>query len=78
MAKDKKLKKCSRSSRILWYAFSSISLGARSLAAIALLAIAVKLYPLKYQGKFFNTCVEEVRVSGKTVSEAVNFCNGGS
>ncbi len=76
----KKSQKCSssKSRRILWYLFGAAGLGARGLAALALLAIAMKTYPLKYQAKFFNECVEEIKDSGKSVSAAVNFCNGGS
>ncbi len=78
MSKDKKSKKCSSSRKILWYAFGAVGLGVRGLAAFALLAIAIKMYPLKYQAKFFNACVEETRNSGKSVAESVNYCKGGS
>ena len=78
MSKDKKSKKCSTNRRLIWYAFTAMGLGARGLAAVALLAIAIKIYPLKYQAKFFNACVEETRNNGKSVSVAVNFCNGGT
>ena len=77
MAKDKKAKKCSRTRRILWYSFGAAGLGARGLTALALLVIAIKMYPLKYQAKFFNACVEETRNSGKSISASVSFCNGG-
>ncbi len=77
MSKDKKSKKCSTTKRILWYAFGSVGLGARVLAAFALLAIAFKIYPMKYQAKYFNACVEDVTNTGKSISQAVNFCNGG-
>ena len=78
MSKEKKSKKCTTSRRILWYAFGAAGLGARGLAALALLVIAIKMSPLKYQAKFFNSCVEELRNSGKSVSASVNFCNGGT
>ncbi len=78
MAKEKKSKKCSSSRRLLWYVFGGLGLGARGLAALALVVIAAKLAPLKYEAKVFNACVEETRNSGKSVSSAVNFCNGGS
>ena len=76
---SKKSKKCSSSNgkRILWYTFTVAGLGVRSLAALALVAISIKMYPLKYQAKFFNACIEESRNSGKSVSDAVSFCNGG-
>jgi len=76
----KKSKQCSKSSsrRILWYAFGAAGLGARVLAAFALLAISMMLCSVKKESKVFNECVEEVRNSGESVSVAVRFCNGGS
>ncbi len=75
----KKSKKCSsgKSRRILWYAFTSLGLGARGLAALALVAISIKMHPLKYQSKFFNVCVEEMTETGSSISDSVRFCNGG-
>tara|TARA_B100000029_G_C17338777_1_gene874509 strand:- start:208 stop:450 length:243 start_codon:yes stop_codon:yes gene_type:complete len=75
----KKSKKCSssKSRRIIWYAFTATSVGAKGLAAIALLAIAMMLCSVKKESKVFNQCVEEIRTSGKSVSAAVSFCNGG-
>ncbi len=78
MTKGKKSKKCSTKRRILWYIFGAAGLGARVLAALALIAIAIKAYPLKYQAKFFNACVEETKNTGKSLAESVNYCNGGS
>ena len=77
MTKKKALKKCSKSRRFLWYAFGAAGIGVRGLAALALLAIAIKVEPLKYQARFFNSCVEEARITGKSISDAVNFCYGG-
>ena len=77
MSKDKKSKKCLNRSRLIWYVFSTAGLGARVLAAIALLAIAVKVYPLKYQAKYFNACVEQTKNTGQSVSQSVRYCNGG-
>lgn len=78
MSKEKKSKKCSKSRKILWYAFGAAGLAARGLAALALIAIAIKIYPFKEQAKSFNSCVEETRNSGKSLSASVNYCNGGS
>ena len=74
----KKSKKCSPTRRILWYAFGSVGLAARSLTAITLLFIAIKIHPLAKEASSFNNCVEEIRSSGKNNSSSVNFCNGGS
>ncbi len=76
--KKKKTKKCSKQKRILWYAFGAAGLCARGLAAIALVGIALKMYPLKQESRFFNTCVEELRSNSKSVAESVRFCNGGN
>jgi hypothetical protein len=81
-AKAKKPKKCknlsgSRGRRTPWYVFGAVGLAARGVAALALLAIAIKMYPLKQEAKFFNACIEETRNSGKSISSAVRFCNGG-
>ncbi len=63
---------------MLWYAFTAAGLGARGLAALALVAISLKMHPLKYQSKFFNACVEEIKESGNSIAESVRFCNGGN
>ena len=49
----KKSKKCSsdKSRRMLWFAFSAAGLGARGLAALALVTISIKMHPLQYQSK---------------------------
>ena len=75
----KKSKKCSsnKSRRILWYAFTAAGLGARGLAALALVVISIKMHPMKYQSKSFNACVQELRDTGKSISDSVRFCNGG-
>ncbi len=77
---SKKSKKCAanKNKRILWYAFGAIGLGARGLTALSLLAIALMLCSVKKESKVFNQCVEEVRNSGKSVSSAVSYCNGGA
>jgi len=75
----KKSKNCASSSkRLLWYAFGAVGLTARGIAALALLTIAIKFYPLKQEAKLFNACVEETRKTGRSISASVSFCNGGS
>ena len=39
--------------------------------------ISMKMYPLKQEAKFFNSCVEELLEQGDGVSDATHFCNGG-
>ena len=74
----KKSNKCSKnkSRKILWYAFGVAGLGARGIAALALLAIALMLCTVKKEANAFNECVEEVRNNGRSVSAAVSYCNG--
>ncbi len=76
---SKKSKKClnNKSKRLLWYAYTTIGLGVRAAAALALIAISIKAYPLKNQAKSFNACVLEIQETGMSISTAVNFCNGG-
>lgn len=75
MAKTKKTKNCTNK-KILWYVLSVVGVSSRLLGALGILAIAIKIYPLKYQAKYFNECVEETRSSGKSIATSVNFCNG--
>ena len=74
----KKSSKCSKNKgrKILWYAFGAAGLGARGVAALALLAIALMLCTVKKESKVFNECVKEVQNSGKSISVAVSYCNG--
>ncbi len=62
---------------MLWFAFSAVGLGARGLAALALVAISIKMHPLQNQWKLFNACVEEIQETRKSISDSVSFCNGG-
>ena len=78
MSKDKKPKKCSPARKFLWYAFGTAGLLARGLTALALLAIAIKIYPIKQESRLFNSCVQELTASGKSLSASVGFCNGGN
>ena len=78
MGKDKNSKRCSGKKKMLWYLFGIAGLGVRGLAAFSLLAIALMLCSVKKEAKLFNDCVEELNDSGKTTSESVRLCNGGS
>ena len=78
MAKEKKSKKCRSSRKILWWFFGTANLGAKCLAALALVGIAIKISPIKYQAKSFNECITERMNTGQNISNAVRFCNGGN
>jgi len=77
MSKKSKKFSTSKTGKKLWYAFMASGLAARGLAAIALIVIAAMLCSVKKESKVFNQCVEEVRNNGKSISNAVSFCNGG-
>ena len=69
-------KKCGRKSKAM-FAYGIIQLGSSVVSAVALAAIALSLCSIKQESKVFNECVEEIQSTGKSSSDAVNFCNGG-
>ena len=68
--------KCGGKSKAM-LAYGMIQLGSSLISAIALAAIALSFCSLKQESKIFNKCVEEVKASGQSSSNAVRFCNGG-
>ena len=72
--KDKK--KCGGKGKVM-FTYGVIQLGSSVISAIALAAIALSFCSLKKEATIFNECVEAVKVSGKSASSAVRFCNGG-
>ena len=68
--------KCGKNKKVM-LAYGLLQLSSSVVSALALAAIAVGFCSLKQEAKVFNECVEEVRDSGKNVSSAVRFCNGG-
>ena len=72
--KDKK--KCGGKGKAM-FAYGIIQLGSSVVSAVALAAIALSFCSVKQESKVFNECVEEIKVNGKSSSEAVRFCNGG-
>jgi hypothetical protein len=69
-------KKCSKKGKAM-FAYGMIQLGSNTISAVALAAIAFSFCSLKQESKVFNQCVEEIQATGKSSSDAVNFCNGG-
>ena len=59
------------------FAYGILQLSSSVISAIALAAIALSFCSLKKEAKLHNDCVEEVKASGKSSSNAVRFCNGG-
>ena len=72
--KDKK--KCGGKGKAM-FAYGIIQLGSSVVSALALTAIALSFCSLKQESKVFNECVEEIKATGKSSSDAVRFCNGG-
>ena len=69
-------KKCGGKSKAM-FAYGMIQLGSSVISAIALAAIALSFCSVKQESKVFNECVEEVKATGQSSSNAVRFCNGG-
>ena len=78
MTEEKKeTKKCSGKKSFM-FAYGFIQLGANFLSAIALILIAFGFCSIKKESKLFNKCVTEIIEEGKSVKEAVRYCNGGN
>ena len=69
-------KKCTGKGKAM-LAYGIIQLGSNVISAVALAAIAFSFCSVKQESKVFNECVEEVQTTGKSISNAVRFCNGG-
>ena len=69
-------KKCAGKGKAM-FAYGIIQLGSNVISALALAAIALSLCSVKQESKVFNECVEEVKATGQSSSNAVRFCNGG-
>jgi len=59
-------------------AFGITNLGTRFVTAASLVAISLSFCSITKESMVFNDCVEEVRVNGNNVSNAVRFCSGGT
>ena len=70
-------KKCGVKGKAM-FAYGIIQLSSNVVSAIALAAIALSICSLKNESKVFKECVEEVKMTGKSSSDAVRFCNGGN
>ena len=70
-------KKCNGKGKAM-FTYGIIQLGSSIVSAIALSVIAFNLCSVKRESKIFNDCIEEVTISGESISNAVSFCNGGN
>ena len=78
MTESKKEKKsCSGKSKAM-FTYGILQLGSSLISAISLVLIAFSLCSLKNESNNFNNCVEEKIELSFTISDAVNYCNGGN
>ena len=70
-------KSCSRKGKAM-FTYGILQLGSSLISAISLALIAFSFCSLKSESKNFNNCVEEKIEQSISISEAVNFCNGGN
>jgi len=73
---NKATKKCGSKGKLM-LTYGIVQLGSNLVSAIALAAIALSLCSLKKEATVFNQCVEETKISGKSIPSSVRFCNGG-
>tara|TARA_Y100000589_G_C26946209_1_gene544491 strand:+ start:332 stop:568 length:237 start_codon:yes stop_codon:yes gene_type:complete len=70
-------KSCSGKGKAM-FTYGILQLGSSLISAISLALIALSLCSLKNESKNFNNCVEEKIEQSTSISNAVNFCNGGN
>ena len=60
------------------FTYGILQLGSSLISAISLALIAFSLCSLKSESTNFNNCVKEKIEQSSTISDAVNYCNGGN
>ena len=70
-------KSCSGKGKAM-FTYGILQLGSSLISAVSLALIAFSLCSLKSESKNFNNCVEERIEQSTSISNAVNFCNGGN
>ena len=70
-------KSCSGKGKAM-FTYGILQLGSSLISAISLAAIAFSLCSVKSESRNFNNCVEERIEQSFTISDAVNYCNGGN
>jgi len=58
--------------------YGIIQLGSSLISAVSLALIAFSLCSLKTESKNFNNCVDEKIEQSTSISDSVNYCNGGN
>ena len=70
-------KSCSGKGKAM-FTYGVLQLGSSLISAVSLALITLSLCSLKSESKNFNNCVEEKIEQSITISDAVNYCNGGN
>ena len=70
-------KSCSGKGKAM-FTYGILQLGSSLISAISLALIAFSFCSLKSESKNFNNCVEEKIAQSITISDSVNYCNGGN
>tara|TARA_Y100001933_G_C18748629_1_gene458952 strand:- start:238 stop:519 length:282 start_codon:yes stop_codon:yes gene_type:complete len=78
MSETKNEKKSCRGKGKAMFTYGILQLGSSLISAISLALIAFSLCNLKSESKNFNNCVEEKIEQSTSISESVNYCNGGN
>ena len=78
MTESKNEKKSCTSKGKAMFTYGVLQLGANLISAISLALIAFSFCNLKSESKNFNNCVEEKIEQSTSISDAVNYCNGGN
>tara|TARA_Y100001978_G_C23541581_1_gene360007 strand:- start:347 stop:583 length:237 start_codon:yes stop_codon:yes gene_type:complete len=78
MNETKKEKKSCNGKGKAMLTYGILQLGSSLISAISLALIAFSFCSLKNESKNFNNCVEEKIEQSTSISNAVNYCNGGN
>ena len=70
-------KSCSGRGKAM-FTYGILQLGSSLISAISLALIAFGFCSLKSESKHFNNCVKEKIEQSSSISDSVNFCNGGN
>ena len=78
MAESNNERKSCRGKGKAMLTYGILQLGSSLISAISLALIALNLCNYKIESKNFNNCVEEKIEQSSSISDAVNYCNGGN
>tara|TARA_Y100001978_G_scaffold139178_1_gene124465 strand:- start:318 stop:554 length:237 start_codon:yes stop_codon:yes gene_type:complete len=78
MTESKSEKKSCKGKGQAMFAYGILQLSSSIISAISLALIAFSFCTIKSESKNFNNCVKERIEQSTTISDAVNYCNGGN